>query len=121
MGNMLQKGLSWAAAQLTTHMSVAASYQRLAGGAAVPMDVVPGRPVDSRVDPDGQAKGRVKLDDEWVRFHFQPSLLPADPVRGDRLTVNGILREVASRGAQPCSGKSDLVGAMIWVDTQKVG
>ena len=119
MANMLQRGLAWAARRLSEQMSVAASYQPLKGGAAIAMDVIPGRPSDVRTDPDGQRKGRVKLDDEWVRFHFDPLLLEEEPVAGDRLTVNGVIREVASRGAQPCTGSSDLVDALIWVDTRK--
>ena len=124
MPTFFESGQAWLAGKQATHLSVTASYQPIEGGAPFNVQAVPGRSVDLQVDPDSGKQARVRLDDDWVRFHIRPAdlaQLGRDPVEGDRLTVGGFLREIRPHNQQPAVGKSDVLGNMLWVQTQKVG
>jgi hypothetical protein len=127
VASLLETSQSFLADQLVTHMSVSVTYTRNPSHGrdkTVTLSAVPGRPDGQRREP-GQA-GRVRLDDERLDFHIRAADLTLggvafDPERGDRIEVNGLVREVCPGEGVPCWARSDVFGDMVRVRTKLEG
>jgi hypothetical protein len=117
----LYDAFAWLSEKLTEHASVSVTYTR--AYETITIDAVPGRPQVDRVQMGG--KSRVRLDDEWLIFHIQPALIDfglgaVEPVRGDRIAVGSIIREVQPMGEEPCVSRSDVSTNMWAVKTRRI-
>lgn len=123
MASFLEDAMESLADTLSEHCSIVATYSRR-DDSIDDLNVVPGRADNQRRAP---GVARVKIDDEFVSFHFKPDDLDfgdgaVDPQRGDRLTIGSIVREVSpmTTEGRPCWERSDIFGYMIKVNTMRV-
>ena len=117
----LTDAFAWLATNLTEYASAEITYTR--GASSVTIDAVPGRPQVDRAQVGG--KSRVRLDDEWVVFHIMPELIDfgagaVEPVRGDRVTIGSVVREVMPMDNEPCWYRSESSNSMYGVRTKRV-
>jgi len=117
VSSLLTTGVAWLHAQRRAHLVEAASYERLAGGAAIVLDATPIQVRYQRLDPFG-----MPVEAQMVDFLIDAAdLAGTDPVAGDVIAYGGRRYEATPMGDDPCWRWSDSARTVYRIHTQDAG